>query len=340
MKRKIYLFSILCSSLIAASILSGCNNALEGDDDVLMQLNTAPEQPMSTSRADDVAVIPGKVLFWTAGESFASYHTSDIDNLNNYNANSDGTNKFNTAYPYPSDGSVVYTTGYSPVKGLTVSSDYKTLSVASNQIGQVDVITSEVPLSGSKSKIFSGNLVFNHVLTQVTFKAKYDYTMFKIRQVQNISVTIPKAYLATEWTWNESTSKYEVTKTADKDLVISYNNPLATQDEEYMIGDTPCYLMLPVDNNGQLTPLTLKCDLYKFDDATVVSEGKTYTPLTIQLKEDAEGKTDVSKALPGDAYEVVFLFSNDTWTLKAVKKPWQKGGLLNVEVDPNGGSNR
>lgn len=334
---KKYILGAVCGAFCVAVSLSSCNSVLDdNENDVIMQLNISNASDASTSskalasRADET--IPGKLLFWQSDKAVGSYYTTDIDNLNGYNSNSAGTNKFNTGYPYPSDGSSVQVAGYSPVSGVTATADYKTLTVDSN-IGLVDVLTSKAPLTGSKDNEFSGDLTFDHTLTKVTFKAKFDYTMYKIRQVQNIRVAIPAAYLPTVWNWSDTNLKYEVAASSvSNDLTLQYPTALADQDVEYVIGT--CYLNLPANNMGKLTPISLTCDLYKFDDATVFLPNKTYSNMEIQLK-DTDG-TNVSTAVAGEAYEVVFTFSNDTWTLTAVKKPWQNGGLITIPVDPAG----
>jgi hypothetical protein len=339
MKRNYYILGAVCGAFALAASLSGCKSVLndnENADDVMMQLNMSSTSESTTSKAlsrADAATYPGRLLFWQKGKALGSYHYSDVDNLNSYNANTAGTNKFNTGYPYPSDGSFVYAAGYSPISGVTASDGYETLTVSSN-IGLVDVLTSRTPLTGSKDNEFTDDLNFDHTLVKVTFKAKYDYTMYKIRQVQNIRVTIPKAYLPTQWTWSDTNKKYEVSANGATDnLTLSFPNTLSDQDTEYVIGT--CYLNLPTDNTGKLTPITLKCDLYKFDQASVFTKDKTYDNMTLQLKTD-DGITNVKQANAGDAFDVVFLFSNDTWTLTAVKKPWQNGGLITIPVDPAG----
>ena len=333
---KKYILGAFCGAFCAAVGLSSCNSVLNDESsNVMMQLNTANSGDSSASTkalTRAAQSYPGKLLFWQSGKSLGSYYATDIDNLDGYNSNTAGTNKFNTGYPYPSDRSMVQVAGYSPLTGVTPSGDYKTLSVTSN-IGLVDVLTSRTPLSGSSDNEFSGDLIFDHTLTKVTFKARFDYTMYKIRQVQNIRVVIPSAYLPTAWSWSDTAQKYEVSASSTTDnLTLQYPTALAAQDTEYEIGT--CYLNLPAGNVGKLTPINLICDLYKFDDAAVFTPNKTYSNMEIQLK-NTDG-TNVTTAVAGEAYEVVFTFSNDTWTLTAIKKPWQKGGLITIPVDPSG----
>ena len=329
----------VCGIFLSAALLTGCNSVLDdGKDGVMMELNTTRTSDATSkalSRATET--VPGELLFWKTTDNFGTfYYHCDVDNLNNYNAPTSGDgNKFNTGQEYPTDGTSVYAAGYSPIANITPSVDYRTLTVNDAHVGLVDVLTSKAPLTGSKDIIFNGDLTFDHTLTKVTFKAKFDYTMDKIRQVSNIRVVIPTTYLPTTWAWNDTNKKFEVqAANATAARTIAYTSTLSTKDTEYEIGT--CYLRLPSDNGGKLTPITLLCNLYKFDSTTQFIKDKTYTPLTIQLKD--ENKADVSLAQPGEAYEVVFLFSNDTWTLTAVKEPWLNGGLITVPVDPAGGS--
>ena len=330
----------VCGIFLSAALLTGCNSVLDDQTDgVMMELNTTRTSDATSkalSRATET--VPGELLFWKTTDNFGTfYYHCDVDNLNNYNAPTTGEgNKFNTGKEYPTDGTSVYAAGYSPIASVTASADYKTLTVSDLNAGLVDVLTSAEPLTGSKDNIFNGDLTFDHTLTKVTFKAKFDYTMDKIRQVSNIRVVIPTTYLPTTWAWNDTNKKFEVQPTnATTTLSIAYTSTLSTKDTEYEIGT--CYLRLPSDNGGKLTPITLLCNLYKFDSTTQFIKDKTYSPLTIQLKE-LDGVTPAVNVQPGESYSVVFLFSNDTWTFTAVKEPWLNGGLITVPVDPAGGS--
>lgn len=335
--------SAICGVLlIAATCLTGCNSVTDDGDGVEITLNTTRNDNSTFSKVvskADADNVPGRVLFWKASQVFGTvdflYFYSDIDNLAGYS-----TTKYNTGQTYPSDGTLVYAAGYSPVKTITASTDYKTLTVADVNAGTVDVLTSSVPIQGSKNNEFSGDLTFDHTLTKITFKAQFDYTMYQIRQIENIRVDVPNNYLPVQWGWNTTNNKYEVQSTVLKStsvnngiLQLQHPAALASQDLAEEIGT--CYLNLPSGNVGKLKGIALTIDLYKYGSTTSLAKDQKYENITIQLA-GVDGEYLTTDAVAGQSYEVIFKFSNDNWTLAAYQQPWADGGLLIVPVDPKG----
>lgn len=335
MKSTIYTYSIASGLLLLVTCLGSCITILD-DDNVTTAENTIQ---LSTTRGTETGATSdngsnaasGRVFFWTT-DLGNPYHTADIDNLNAYN-----TSKYNTGKPYPADGSMVSATGYSPISGeITCSNSNKTLTINNAAAGLMDICTSQT-IQGSMNAVFDKVLVFDHTLTKITFKAMRDYTMENNRSVYNVQVTIPTQYLPTTWEWNGDNGKYEVTSNilATKSLSLKYGDPLLDVDTEYIIAE--CYLMLPTENTGILTDITLEADLRKVGETSTEAEHKTWKlPEGIQLN-NADGSA-IKKAEAGEAYEVIFRFSNDSFTLEARKQPWATGGLITIPIDPNGGS--
>lgn len=248
--------------------------------------------------------------------------------------------KYNTGESYPKNNTTVSVTGISPAD-MQASSNYQEFTLPNGaEAGTIDVCVSN-KMSGSYISPFEGLITFKHSLTKVTFKAKRDYTMEQNKLVNNVKVTIPVAYLPTTWQWNNVSEVYEIktTELATSPLAPIHGDALANINTEYIIKE--CYLMLPPGNRGILNGLKLEADLRKPSETSVEAEHKTWE-LTegVQLYEDENGKVAVDEAIAGDAYEVVFNFTNDSFTLEARKQPWTKGGLITIPIDPAGGESK
>lgn len=318
--------------LLPGICFTACETVL-GDDLTIASANTI-QFSINRSGTELNATgdaVPGKVIFWTTDFS-SPYHTADIDNLNAYS-----TTKYNTGKAYPTDGSIVSAAGYSPAGSkINPSNSNKTLRITNTSAGLTDVCTSQTIIQGSLNTPFNQILKFNHTLTKITFKAMRDYTMQNNRLVNNVQITIPVSYLPTIWQWNGETGQYEVQSTpvAINPLAPKYGDTLLDIDTEYVIIE--CYLMLPSDNQGIITGLKLEADLRRVSSTSTEVEHKTWNLIEgIQLNDEAGNPVTQAKA--GEAYSVIFKFSNDSFTLKARKQPWSSGGLITIPIAPDGG---
>lgn len=332
MKSTIYTYGIVSIQLLLSTCFTACETVL--DDDSIVDSESTIQFSMTRGGTElNVTdnVVSGRVFFWTTDFN-NPYHTADIENLNAYN-----TTKFNTGKVYPADGSIVSAAGYSPISNeIDISNQNRTLKITNTSAGLTDVCTSQTTIQGSLNTPFSQTLEFNHTLTKISFKAMRDYTMQNNRLVNNVQVTIPVNYLPTTWLWNNANNKYEVQSTpvATNPLAPKYSDVLIDTDTEYII--TECYLMLPSDNKGIITGLKLEADLRKVGETSTEAEHKTWELIEgIQLND--ENGRPVTKAEAGEAYSVVFKFSNDSFTLEARKQPWTAGGLITIPIAPGGG---
>lgn len=335
MKSAIYnIYGIMGSLLIMATGLASCNSVL-GDDlpttpENVIQLNTTTYT--GSTNATNSTEVPGRIFLWTTDDEFTGtpYYTSDIANLN-------ASTKYNTGKPYPADGSNVYAAGYSPVLDVTCSTDRKTLTTAKG--GEIDVCVAKT-ITGSVNAVFDENtrLEFEHTLTKVTFKALREKTMEGNWVAGNIKVTIPNKYLPATWKWDGST--YQVQNDIrSENLTYTYGYSLTNVDEEYEIG--VAYLNLNNSANtlsSILTDLTLNAELRRPQASETEVQKKEWKLGGIQLND--ENGNPVTVASAGEAYKVVFRFSNDSFTLEARKQPWTNGGIITIPVDPEGGSNK
>lgn len=333
MKSTIYTYGIMGSLLIMAAGLVSCNSVL-GDD-----LPTTPENVIllntttyngSTSATSSTPKVPGRIFLWTTDNEFTGtpYYISDIADLN-------ANTKYNTGKPYPADGSNVFAAGYSPVSGVDCSADRKTLTIANG--GEIDVCVAKT-ITGSINATFDEKnpLKFEHTLTKVTFKALREFTMEGNWVAENIKVTIPSKYLPAKWIWSEGTYKVQ-DDNRNTDLIRTYEHALTNVEEEYEI--VTAYINLSsISNKTILTDLTLDADLRRPQTSATEVKKKQWKLGGIQLMD--EYGNPVKDALPGEAYKVVFRFSNDSFTLEARKQPWTSGGIITIPVDPNGGQNK
>lgn len=335
MKSTIYTYGIMGSLLIMMTGLASCESVL-GDDvptvpENIIQLSTSTYTD-SQSVSNDSEMVPGRIFLWTTEEEFMNtpYYTKDIADLN-------AKTKHNTGKPYPADGSNVYAAGYAPVLDVTCSADRKTLTIAKG--GEIDVCVAKT-ITGSVNAVFDENrpLEFEHTLTKVTFKALREITMAGNWVAGNIKVTIPNKYLPATWKWDENTSTYQVQKDIRNDhLTYTFGYSLTNVEEEYEIG--VAYLNLNnVSNKSILTDLILNAELRRPQASETEVQKKEWKLGGIQLND--ENGNPVNDPKPGEAYKVVFRFSNDSFTLEARKQPWTNGGIITIPVDPNGGSNK
>lgn len=333
MRPTIYTYGIIGSLLAMATGFTGCDSVL-GDDiptepENIIQLNTTTRSLESTSNDTETA-IPGTVFLWTTEQEFRGtpYYISNIADLN-------ANTKYNTGKPYPADGSNVYATGYSPVTDINCSSDRKTLTTTKG--GEIDVCAAKT-ITGSINATFDERtpLVFEHTLTKVTFKALREITMEGNWVAGNIKVTIPDKYLPATWKWESDTYKVQ-NDTRGENLSYIYGHSLTNVDEAYEIG--VAYLNLNnVTNKTILTDLTLDAELRRPQASETEVQKKHWVLAGIQLNN--EKGNPVRDVLPGEAYQVIFRFSNDSFTLEARKQPWTNGGIITIPIDPEGGSNK
>lgn len=315
-------------SLLAVTTLIGCDSVLDDDDSTGNQGGTM--ELSFTRSGESSSFTSGFLIFWK--EKMDDFFTTEVSDLTAYS-----TTKYNTGEPYPKEGTKIFATGFSPAN-MNLSTDYQTLGLPENsKPGTLDVCAAAKAIQGNYYSTFNEAMTFEHTLTKIVFKAKRNYTMEGNRLVNNIKVTIPRNFLPVQWQWNHTKRKYEADlKTpATTEYAPIMKEALTEIDKEYIIAE--CYLMLPTGNNGYLQNIKMEADLRKVGATSTEVEHKTWDLSEgIPLYEE-DGQTLVEEALKGEAYEIVFNFTNDSFILQAYKQPWEQGGLITIPIDPDGG---
>lgn len=317
---KYSIFSIL---FLATVFLTGCDSIL--DDSDMVTINPQATMQVDVIGVSEINATSGMLIFWK--KEMNDFFTDQINNLNDYE-----NIKYNTGVSYPTDNSKVYATGFSPAN-MQCSKDekYQTLTLpAGSKPGTIDVCTATKIINGQYSAPFNEKMSFEHTLTKITFYAQRHETMVGSRNVSNIKITIPSTYMPTQWDWK--TNKYEVnqTKSATNALIFEHPN-LIFETNTDKIGVS--YLMLPTGNAGVLENINIQADVTPISSTTVETHIDTTLPI-VQLY-DIDGQTEVTHAEPGEAYEIIVSFQQNSFTLIARQQDdWEKGGLIYVPVKP------
>lgn len=313
------IFSIL---FMTTMFLTGCDSIL-GDENAITN-------PQATMEIDVMSVsenrgVSGTLIFWK--NEMNDFFIDQIANLNDFKET-----KYNTGESYPIDNSKVSATGFSPAN-MQCSKDekYQTLTLpAGSTPGTIDVCAATKIINGRYTEPFNERMSFEHTLTKITFYAQRHETMVGSRNVRNIKITVPKSYLPIQWDWNEDKYVVNGSMNATEDLKFEHPSIIFETNTE-KIG--VAYLMLPISNTGVLENINIKAEILPIDGITVETYIDTTLPI-IQLY-DTDSKTEVAHAEPGEAYEIVISFQQNSFTLIARQQDdWEKGGLIYVPVKP------
>ena len=306
-------------SLLAVTALTGCDSVLGDDDSTGSQGGTM--ELSFTRSGESSSFTSGFLIFWK--EKMDDFFTTEVSDLTAYS-----TTKYNTGEPYPKEGTQISATGFSPAN-MNLSKDYQTLALPENsKPGTLDVCVASKVITGNYYSIFSEKMTFEHTLTKVTFSVQRDETMVGSRDVNNIKVTIPTTYLPTQWIWNNT--KYIANQSVHANTALEFAHPsIIVGTNTDMIGIA--YLMLPTNNNGQLAGINIQADITPIESATVEKRINQTVPVQLYEKENSE---PVSTANPGEAYEIIIKFQQNSFTLVARQSDWEKGGLIYVPVKP------
>ncbi|MEG1401406.1 fimbrillin family protein [Bacteroides sp.] len=314
-------YTILYILFPIAGIFSSCNTILE---DSYSFPDSEKTMKIAVTRSLGSTVIAGKLILWKAKPG--DYTTVNVNDLNAYSIE-----KLNTGKPYPKDNSTVYISGFSPMD-MQASSSYQTLNMpVGASPGTVDVCTSNT-VNGNASSPFNETMTFKHTLTKIIFKARRHETMTGIRNVGNITITIPMSYLPTEWNWNNAPEEmsYQVnsSKHATSNLTLTHPDIIFENNTEE-IGT--CFLMLPVNNIGKLQSIRLTADIKLINSVEI--DKRIDSIIDIQLMDT--NNQPINKAQAGESYEILFNFQQNSFTLIASQLDgWEKGGLIYVPVKP------
>lgn len=316
------IFSILVLTMV---LFTSCFTVL--DDKTSDEENKDMQIPL-TRVSDDETSVSGKLIFWKS--VMTDFFTEEIEDLNAYD-----TELFDTGKAYPTSNVTIKATGFSP-SIMTTDKGFQKLTLPTNATsGLVDVCCSNT-ITGSYSTPFNTKMTFDHTLTKISFIARRDAQMLNRYLVNNIRITIPSKYLPKEWNFNASNSRYVINNSVFQDnvLTIVHSDPLGQTGSDYLVAT--CFLMLNNENcpDGKVKGLKLIADITKAEQNPdgVNKLNQEYDISDIQLYTDLGVKETEVKA--GYAYEIAFNFTQDSFILTAIKKPWEKGGLITVPIDP------
>lgn len=313
------IFSILFMTTV---FLTGCDSILGDENAITNPQATMEVDVMGVSESSGVS---GTLIFWK--KEMNDFFIDQIANLNEFK-----DTKYNTGESYPIDNSEVSATGFSPANmQYSKAAKYQTLTLpAGSKPGTIDVCAATTIINGRYTAPFNEKLSFEHTLTKITFYAQRHETMVGSRNVRNIIITVPKSYVPTQWDWNADKYAVNYTKNATEDLKFEHPSILFETSTE-KIG--VAYLMLPTNNKGVLENINVKAEIIPIYGTTVETTIDTTLPI-IQLY-DTDSKTEIDHAEPGEAYEIVVSFQQNSFTLIARQQDdWEKGGLIYVPVKP------
>lgn len=321
---KLIKLTIFGALMLTTISFSGCNDMLEDENATFGNGKIEVGFTRSSNGASISSTsTSGCLVFWQ--KDFGDFHIAEVDNLESYNKD-----KFNTGKEYPKDNSTVYATGYSPAS-MGRTSNAETITLSEDHSGKTDVCVASKEIDGKRSVPFYTEMTFEHTLTKIYFTVERHSTMVGIRDVRNITATIPNAYLPIEWNWKSNTGKYVLnsSKTAKDNLILTHPDIInATKTEE--LGTA--YLMIPPGkSDGTLKDIRLTADLLLTTSSKV--ERTIDEKMNIQLYDENGAKATEIK--PGEAYSVNILFQQNTFTLTARQlKKWEQGGLIYVPIKP------
>lgn len=308
------LFSL---SLLATSLLAGCDSVL-GTDDIIGNNGDTMEVAFTRS-GEGSSATSGFLIFWE--KNFADFFTTEVSDLNAYQST-----KYNTGKPYPKNGKV-QATGFSPAN-MKHTNDYKTLTLPDGTTpGTLDVCTASEIIEGAFNSPFSKTMTFGHTLTKVTFAVQRDGSMEHSKDVRDVIITIPASYLPTQWVWNGK--QYEANQNVHAKNSLKLSHELIEGLESHIVATT--YLMLPTVNGGKLNNLRVQAEIIPNGSTT---GGKILDQTMDAQLYEANNSGPVDNAAPGDAYEILIKFQQNSFTLEARQSDWEKGGLIYVPVKP------
>lgn len=317
-------YTIFSVMFLTTIVFSGCNSIL--DDENIDTKNLGEIEVGFTRSSNGVSIsstsTSGLLIFWK--ETLNDFFSRQVENLDSYSEM-----KYNTGELYPSNNTTVYATGFSPAS-MECSNDLQTLSLSDANSGKTDVCVASERISGNRISPFKTTMSFEHTLTKILFTVERDATMLGIRDVRNITATIPNSYLPIEWNWDAMDNKYELNynKAANNNLIFTHPDIISGTNNDEL---GTAYLMLPTDNNGKLHNIRITADILQTNSSTI--ERSIDNTLDIQLYD--EFNNEVSTIQPGEAYIVRILFQQNSFTLIGRQLDnWEQGGLIYVPVKP------
>lgn len=321
--RKLTIFGAL---LLTTVFFSGCNDMLE---DANVTAGHGEIEVGFARSSDDVSIsstsTSGCLVFWK--EKMGDFFTSEVDNLESYS-----TDKYNTGKEYPKDDKTVYATGYSPAS-MEHTINLQTLTLTEENSGKTDVCVASQKIEGKRSVPFNTEMSFEHTLTMIKFTVERHSTMEGVRDVRNITATIPNTYLPIEWNWNANVEKYKLNykKTASENLIFTHPEIITGKNTEEL---GIAYLMIPPENNGILKNIHITADILPIDSTKI--ERTIDQTMDIELMMDgSKPAAKVSEIKPGEAYIVNILFQQNSFTLIGKQLDnWEQGGMIYIPIKP------
>ena len=341
-------------ALLAA--FSSCNKNEGPASGKSISLWSVEETPNAVTRANEVnRNLQPLFLFWTEGNfNDATKSAPDFfvrtpeGEISTYT-----TETYKTGVYYPLYNKEVYATGIAPAPGegyleFATANDYSKFNIArpasqypDDDYGVTDVLGA-TKITGTDATPFvpSSPLIFKHLTTKISFRAKLDQTMTKF--VKFVTVKFPGSLTPVTLEWNSTSEAYEVKSSSSVSGFVFGNfwtedgqfvsrNPRANWTQFYQLtfdyqnmGYT--HIMPPGSSMEVTVQFKMANHMSDFDTQTGISNIEV--PVTIDF---VDGDTPV-ELKAGDAYLVSMIINVFDIELIGRKVAWEDGGYVSIPI--------
>lgn len=282
----------------------------------------------------------------------------------------DGGRVLTVGMEYPSDErEYIYATGYAPEDALSISSDYKTLTVRDGyKDGKTDFLCCDGKDAhkGSANDPFTNEaheLKFRHMTPRIRFVGKRDPVTYGVISVNNVKVTLHAAEngLSVPYSFeyhSNNNNNDKQTYVADQLQPITESITLEQDTKDYIPANAnglslaSCYVFhgdLPDDYNpfadapaGSGTEtVTLTMDIeadyswYNPNGNPILFESPKWENQTVAVTLNHGGDC----FYPGYEYVVYITFKRESVVLQGVQQNWEEGGIHYLPVSPPNNNN-
>lgn len=280
----------------------------------------------------------------------------------------DGGRVLTVGMEYPSDErEYIYATGYAPEDALSISSDYKTLTVRDGyKDGKTDFLCCDGKDAhkGSANDPFTNEaheLMFRHMTPRIRFVGKRDPVTYGVISVNNVKVTLHDAenslsvprsfvyYRSNENDWQTYVAQDFQPITEPITLEQETTNYIPANDNGLSLAS--CYVFhgdLPDDYNPfadapagsgtETVTLTMdiEADYSWYNDGNPIRfESPRWEKKTVEVRLEHGGNC----FYPGYEYVVYITFKRESVILQGVQQNWDDGGIHYLPVAPPDNNN-
>lgn len=277
----------------------------------------------------------------------------------------DGGRVLTVGMEYPSDErEYIYATGYAPEDALSISSDYKTLTVRDGyKDGKTDFLCCDGKDAhkGSANDPFTNEaheLMFRHMTPRIRFVGKRDPVTYGVISVNNVKVTLHDVNgLSVPYSFEYRSNNSEQTYVA-KDLQ-HITEPIALEQDtkDYIPANAnglslaSCYVFcgvlpenydpfvedIPTGNSTVTLTMDIEADYswYNPNGNPILFESPKWENQTVPVRLNHGGNC----FYPGYEYVVYITFKRESVILQGVQQNWDDGGIHYLPVAPPDNNN-